>query len=148
MVAYVEQQAVPGDAVILLSDGPLRPLWSYYDADFVPRRLALPLPANDSDLDVRLRAAFAGADRVHLFLWQDFADDPNHAVKRELDRIAHPLTGRGSGETAVYSYATQDPLANDPPGDLVPVHAIFSNQLELVAIGNGARPITWRCGCS
>jgi hypothetical protein len=132
MVAYVEQQAVPGDEVILLSDGPLRPLWDYYDDSYVPARLPSPLPATDAGVDASLQAVMAGADRLHLFLWQDFADDPNHAVKRELDRIAHPLAGHGSGETAVYSYATAEPLANEPPPGLSPVGATFSGQLELL----------------
>ena len=125
-VAYAMDHAVPSDAIILLSDVPLRRIWHYYGPSEPEPRSVRP-PTDDA-----LRSAIGDSDRAELVLWQDFDDDPQHRVKAWLDREQHSIFGWGSGEVAVYGYFTRDPYADEPPPGLTPVGATFSNQIQLV----------------
>jgi mannosyltransferase len=131
-VRLLQERAAQGDAVILQSEIPLRPMIRYYAPKLTPRSLPRPLPSSDAELDAVLRSSLGGADRAELVLWQDFADDPEHRVKAWLDREQHPIFGWGKGEVAVYGYFLRDPYADAPPEGLTASGARFSDQIELV----------------
>ncbi len=132
-VQFAVAHAVPSDALILLSAGPLEPVWRYYaPATFGPQSLPLPLPASAEGLDQALRSTIGPADRAEVLLWQDFDDDPQHRVKPWLDANEHGVGGWGSGEVAVYGYFTGDPFPASPPEDIVPMRATFSERMELL----------------
>ncbi len=131
-VRLLQERATPGDAVMLQSEIPLRPMVRYYAPELTPRSLPRPLPPGEADLDGGLRQSLGDADRAALLLWQDFADDPEHRVKAWLDREQHPIFGWGKGEVAVYGYFLRDPYADAPPEGLTASGARFSDQIELV----------------
>ncbi|MDE3075214.1 MAG: hypothetical protein KGJ86_07270 [Chloroflexota bacterium] len=112
--------------------------------------MSAPVPGNSNNDS--LRAAVRGAPRVHLLLWQDYAEDADHHLQGWLDGHLEQIAGHNWREITVYDYSPGSVFAATPPAGLVLSNADFSGQLRLLgyterrlAVGPGLRvALVWR----
>ncbi|MBV9119519.1 MAG: glycosyltransferase family 39 protein [Chloroflexi bacterium] len=150
-IAYTLARSTPGDTTILLASY-LEPIWRYYSHNaLAPTQLPPPITLSQSQLDVALQGATAPADRVHLFLWQDYAEDPDGRTLTWLRTRRAQVDGHGFRQITVYDFARTSVFSAQPPSGMTANGTAFSGQLRLIGyreqplVGGGVRlDLVWQ----
>lgn len=132
IIATIEAQSAPDDAVILSAQG-LQEIFGYYYAGDLP---VLPLPLDD---DVRddIGAVLDSAETIFTLLYGELEQDPTRSVERTLATQAYPLDSRWFGDPRLLRYAAPAPLTIFDA-----VQAQFGEHITLQSIALDAGDLT------
>ena len=136
--AYVEDHALPGDAVVLVG-GHSYPAFDYYFGDDLPVHPLPPglLPSTEQPLDYGVVAHVAeiaaDRERLWLLLWQDRLVDPTEIILSHLLRTCPRLdVGRGFHGMALLLFSVADCDLDSRAGPASPLRVEFGGQVRLL----------------
>ncbi|MBV8085656.1 MAG: glycosyltransferase family 39 protein [Chloroflexi bacterium] len=133
-VAYALSRSAGSDITIMVA-GYAEATWRYYAGSRMVARSVDDALASPAAVDAAMAQQTNGAERVHLFLWQDYFADPNSLVRGWLDGHFTEVDGRNFREVNVYDYAAEGVFTDKAPAGLRPSGASFSGQLRLAEYG-------------